>query len=78
MTSASKPVAAFYMMLQVAYWLGDNDERRVLEFLSATGMLVVHGSGFGADARAGSFRLVYLPDETVLARFFDALAQYLA
>ena len=76
--SASKPVAAFYMMLQVADWLGDNDERRVLELLSATGMLVVHGSGFGADARAGSFRLVYLPDETVLARFFDALTQYLA
>lgn len=75
---ATVPAAAFYMMLQVADWYGDNDERRVLELLDATAMLVVHGSGFGANPHVGSFRLVYLPDETILGRFFDAFASYLA
>jgi len=34
--------------------------------LEATGVLVVHGSGFGCDPRAGFFRLVYLANQDLL------------
>jgi aspartate/methionine/tyrosine aminotransferase len=76
--NAATPAAAFYMMLQAQDLHGRTDEQWVLDLLAATGLLVVHGSGFGADARAGYFRLVYLPDETTLETVFDQMAEFLA
>jgi aspartate/methionine/tyrosine aminotransferase len=74
--AVNAPAAAFYMMLQVKDLAGRTDERWVLDLLEATGLLVVHGSGFGADARDGYFRLVYLPDENILKTVFDELAGF--
>ncbi len=55
------------------------DEKFVLEMLAHTGVLVVHGSGFAADARANSFRFIYLADETkleiALTRIMDFTAR---
>ena len=76
--TVNTPAAAFYMMLQVKDLGGRTDEQWVLDLLEATGLLVVHGSGFGADARDGYFRLVYLPDETTLAFVFDELERFLS
>jgi aspartate/methionine/tyrosine aminotransferase len=71
--SCSLPEAAFYLMIKVAD-LGDrDDERFVLDLLEASNVLVVHGSGFGSDPRAGYFRLVYLADEDLLGSAFDAI-----
>jgi len=36
-------------------------------------VLVVHGSGFGSDPKAGYFRLVYLADEALLGSALDAI-----
>ena len=76
--SVTAPAAAFYMMLRVNDLGRRTDEQWVLDLLEATGLLVVHGSGFGADARDGYLRLVYLPDEGTLGFVFDELERFLA
>jgi alanine-synthesizing transaminase len=72
-----KPAAAFYMMIKVADLAERTDERFVLNLLDATGVLVVHGSGFGMDPFEGYFRLVYLASEEVLKRTFDAVERFI-
>jgi aspartate/methionine/tyrosine aminotransferase len=59
------PRAAFYAMPMLTLPPGRTDEDYVLALLRATGILCVHGSGFGVPAERGSFRVVFLahPDE---------------
>jgi len=64
--SCSTPQAAFYLMVKVDELGCSTDELFVLEMLERSGVLVVHGSGFGCDPRAGYFRLVYLANEELL------------
>ena len=54
------PQAAFYAMPQVALPPGRTDEDFVLGLLRATGILCVHGSGFGLPPDGGYFRVVFL------------------
>lgn len=54
----------------------DRNEEYVLELLRATGVLVVHGSGFGASPDENLFRLIYLADEATLARAFDLFEEF--
>ena len=75
--SCVEPAAAFYAMIRVDDAERRTDERFVLDLLKETGVLVVHGSGFGADPAACSFRLVYLPDEAVLGGVFQRLAGFM-
>lgn len=76
--SCSTPEAAFYMMIKVADLNGATDEQFVLDLLEATGVLVVHGSGFGCDPAAGYFRLVYLADERTLDASFKEIGRFMA
>lgn len=64
--SSTTPDAAFYLMVKVEKLGERTDEQFVLDMLEASGVLVVHGSGFGCDSRAGYFRLVYLANEELL------------
>ena len=58
--------------------MGDRiDEQFVLDLLETSNVLVVHGSGFGCDPKAGYFRLVYLPDEQLLGAAFDGIERSL-
>ena len=50
----------------------------MLDLLHETGILVVHGSGFGMDPQAGCFRLVYLAGQTILDEVFGTLGEFLA
>ena len=52
-------------------------EQFVLDLLEASNVLVVHGSGFGSDPRAGNFRMVYLAGEDLLGSAFDAIERSL-
>lgn len=70
------PGAAFYAMIRAADPLGRTDERLVLDLLEATGVLVVHGSGFGSDPDEGYFRLVYLAGEEVLGHVFKEMERF--
>jgi alanine-synthesizing transaminase len=75
--SCSLPEAAFYLMIKVED-MGDRlDEQFVLDLLEASNVLVVHGSGFGSDPRAGYFRMVYLAGEELLGSAFDAIERSL-
>ena len=75
--SCVTPAAAFYAMIRADDPAGRTDERFVLDLLEETGVLVVHGSGFGADPGLCSFRLVYLAGEEVLGTVFERLARFL-
>lgn len=75
--SCATPDAAFYAMIRAEDPAGRTDERFVLDLLEETGVLVVHGSGFGADPHPCHFRLVYLAPEDVLATVFQRLGQFL-
>jgi alanine-synthesizing transaminase len=75
--SCVEPSAAFYMMIKVDDPMERSDDRFVLDFLEATGVLVVHGSGFGSDPKEGYFRLVYLADCETLNASFNSLRKFL-
>jgi len=76
--SCEIPAAAFYLMIK-AEKLGDRtDEQFVLDLLKETGVLVVHGSGFGMDPQQGYFRMVYLADEVTLGEVFNRIDQFMA
>jgi alanine-synthesizing transaminase len=74
--SCFAPQAAFYLMIKVNKGRGGNDEELVLDLLQKTGVLVVHGSGFGSDRAAGFFRMVYLADEQTLDTALTAIRSY--
>jgi alanine-synthesizing transaminase len=76
--SCPEPQAAFYLIVKVHDTGGRMDDRFVLDFLQETGVLVVHGSGFGADPRHGYFRLVFLADENTLTTAFGRLRRFIA
>ena len=57
---------------------GRTDEEFVLELLEETGVLVVHGSGFGTDPEQGYFRMVYLADEATLEDVFNRIDRFMA
>lgn len=75
--SCVTPGAAFYAMIKVDDPAERTDERFVRDLLEETGVLVVHGSGFGAEPQPCHFRLVYLPGEELLETVFDSLAHFL-
>ena len=75
--SCDVPQAAFYLMIKVDHLDEQTDEQFVLDLLAATGVLVVNGSGFGAEPHQGYFRMVYLADEPTLEIVFSRLGQFL-
>ena len=76
--SCEIPAAAFYLMIKAEKLGGRTDEQFVLDLLEETGVLVVHGSGFGVDPQQGYFRMVYLADEATLGDVFDRMDLYMA
>jgi aspartate/methionine/tyrosine aminotransferase len=75
--SCDVPEAAFYLMIKADDPLERPDEEFVSDLLKQTGILVVPGSGFGADPGEGLFRLVYLADEQVLSSVFEKISGFL-
>jgi alanine-synthesizing transaminase len=76
--SCKVPKGAFYVFPEIALdsrW--KNDLQFVLDLLSNTGVLTVHGSGFGATFGAGHFRIVYLPKEDMLEQAMDKLERFI-
>jgi alanine-synthesizing transaminase len=72
------PHGAFYVFPKVyldRYW--EDDQQFVLDLLSKTGVLTVHGSGFGKAYGSSHFRIVYLPKEEVLEQAMDKLELFM-
>lgn len=76
--SVVQPDGAFYGMPRIQLPGVTSDEQFVIELLRETGVLFVHGSGFGQPPGTLHFRIVFLPTEAVLEEAFDRLAGFVA
>jgi len=78
--NCAKPEGAFYVFPRVdgvgSRW--KTDEEFVLKLLEETGVLVVHGSGFGLHYGSGHFRGVILPPVETLETAFDKLERFMS
>lgn len=72
------PRGAFYAMPSLTRPWAGGDEAFVLELVRSTGVLFVHGEGFGQKPGTQHFRVVFLPQENVLNEAFDRLEKFLA
>ena len=70
------PRAAFYALPSVALPRGRTDEEFVLTLLRETGILCVHGSGFGMAPEQGYFRIVFLADPAELQAIYSELGAF--
>jgi alanine-synthesizing transaminase len=76
--SCVAPTAAFYAMPRVQLKPGTTDEDFVKAMLHATGVLCVHGSGFGLPAEQGFLRVVFLASIEELGAIYDLMADFTA
>lgn len=76
--SCNKPEGAFYATAKVDLMNGElgTDEEYILALLRATGILYVHGSGFGKNPKDGFFRLVFLPDVDMLRDVYKRVGEF--
>jgi alanine-synthesizing transaminase len=74
--SCVKPLGAFYAFPRID--IPESDELFVKELLMKTGVLVVHGSGFGQTRGSAHFRIVFLPEESVLSAAYQAIAAFMS
>lgn len=70
------PRGAFYAMPQVSLPPGRTDVDYVLGLLRATGILCVHGSGFGTAPADGAFRIVFLASPAELSAIYDDMEAF--
>lgn len=73
--SCSPPRGAFYAFPRLE--IAESDDEFVRQLLISTGVLVVHGSGFGEAPGTRHFRIVFLPDESTLTRAYEAISGFL-
>ena len=76
--SCVQPAAAFYAMPKVELPAGRTDVDFVLGLVRSTGILCVHGSGFGTNPADGFFRIVFLATPDKLDGYFDAIEAFTA
>jgi len=76
--SSTRPIAAFYAMPKFALPPGKTDADFVVDLVYATGVLCVHGSGFGMDPNDGYFRMVTLAPPAQLTEIWDLIAGFTA
>ncbi|MCX7834807.1 MAG: aminotransferase class I/II-fold pyridoxal phosphate-dependent enzyme [bacterium] len=72
--SVVKPTGAFYSFPKLQ--IEGEDEDWVKGLIQSTGVVVVHGSGFGEREGTKHFRFVFLPDEETLNLAFELIEQY--
>lgn len=72
------PRAAFYALPSLSLPPGRTDEEYVLALLRETGILCVHGSGFGTAPEEGAFRIVFLADPHELAQIYTDIGAFTA
>ena len=75
--SIVEPQGAFYALPSLHREWAGGDEAFVLELVRETGVLFVHGEGFGQKPGTRHFRVVFLPPENVLSAAFDGLEKFL-
>lgn len=76
--SCSIPKGAFYAFPKIENSKYKSDKEFVLDLLKSTGVLTVHGSGFGTQYGSGHFRMVFLPEIPILEQALDKIEQFVA
>jgi len=74
--SCVKPTAAFYAFPRLH--VDQPDTQFVAELIRETGVVVVHGDGFGQRPGTRHMRVVFLPQEEVLEEAFNRLERFMA
>jgi alanine-synthesizing transaminase len=74
--SSTRASAAFYAMPKVELPPGKTDADFIIDLVHATGVLCVHGSGFGMDPADGYFRMVTLAPPDQLNEIWDLIAKF--
>jgi len=75
--SCSNPKGAFYAFPKIENNRYKTDQEFVVELLKKTGVLTVHGSGFGTKYGSGHFRIVFLPDLKTLGFALDEIEKFI-
>jgi alanine-synthesizing transaminase len=68
------PKGAFYAFPTLN--IPDNDEDFVKDLIRETGVVTVHGSGFGQKPGTQHLRIVFLPNETLLTRAYEHIRTF--
>ena len=74
--SCVPPRGAFYAFPSLH--IEGDDERFVQELIKATGVVTVHGSGFGQRPGTKHIRIVFLPQEETLRRAYGLIGEFIA
>jgi aspartate/methionine/tyrosine aminotransferase len=74
--SCTKPEGAFYVFPRILDRKGLKDDRDFVINLLESGVLVIHGSGFGEPGR-DHFRLVYLAPPETLNKALDRIEAFM-
>jgi alanine-synthesizing transaminase len=72
--SCVKPEGAFYAFPQLH--MNQPDNHFVTELIKETGVVVVPGSGFGQVPDTQHFRVVFLPNEQILEKAYNAIGDF--
>jgi len=72
--SCVAPEGSFYAFPRI-HNISD-DAHWTQELLKATGVVVVHGSGFGQVPGTNHFRIVFLPPENILDKAYKAIGEF--
>lgn len=75
--SCPNPKGAFYAFPKIQNNPYKNDEEFVLKLLEKTGVLTVHGSGFGTKYGSGHFRIVFLPSMEILNDSLNKIEEFM-
>ncbi len=73
--SCQRPNGAFYAFPRIEADI--DDKEFVKDLIRETGVVVVHGSGFGSLPETPHFRVVFLPPEDILNEAYDRLEGYM-
>jgi len=74
--SCSIPKGAFYAFPKIENSKHSSDKEFVIDLLKSKGILTVHGSGFGTQYGSGHFRMVFLPEISVLEPALDKIEEF--
>lgn len=73
--SCVKPLGAFYAYPKID--IPESDAEFVQKLLRETGVVVVHGSGFGQKPNTKHFRIVFLPQDDVLVNAYRQISRFM-
>jgi alanine-synthesizing transaminase len=74
--SCVKPTAAFYAFPRLH--IEQQDSEFVADLIRETGVVAVHGGGFGQRPGTRHMRIVFLPQEEILEEAFNRLEKFMA